>query len=146
MDKSTKNKKLKIKEYIMSIGYACLTIGVLDTQFKTCRKESATEENLYKLIDHNLTSLENIIDYVSYDKVIVANVCRKFLFPFLLRPVANSSSNKFSINIIFVLLIIGCRVVKYDISNFSHSCLILPRSEKVSQQHRKAYRVFCQIP
>lgn len=47
----------------MSIGYACLTQGVPDTGFKTCRQDNATEEKLLELIRHNLKSLENIIDY-----------------------------------------------------------------------------------
>lgn len=47
----------------MSIGYACLTVGVLNTNMKSCRMDNATEERLAELIDHNLKSLENIIDY-----------------------------------------------------------------------------------
>ncbi len=47
----------------MSIGYACLTVGVLNTTQKTCRQKNATEEKLLELIKHNLNSLENIIDY-----------------------------------------------------------------------------------
>lgn len=47
----------------MSIGYACLTVGVPETSFKTCRKANATEEKLEELIRFNLQSLENIIDY-----------------------------------------------------------------------------------
>ncbi len=47
----------------MSIGYACLTEGVPETNFKTCRKANATEEKLEELIRFNLQSLENIIDY-----------------------------------------------------------------------------------
>lgn len=47
----------------MSIGYACLTVGVPNTGFKTCRKANATEEKLKELIHFNLNSLENLIDY-----------------------------------------------------------------------------------
>ena len=47
----------------MSIGYACLTLGVPNTQFKTCVLKNATEEKLQELIDLNLASLEKIIDY-----------------------------------------------------------------------------------
>lgn len=47
----------------MKIGYACLTLGVRDTNFKTCILKNATEENLLKIIDHNLDTLERIIDY-----------------------------------------------------------------------------------
>ena len=47
----------------MRIGYACLTVGVPNTGFKTCRKANATEEKLKELINFNLTSLEKLIDY-----------------------------------------------------------------------------------
>ncbi len=47
----------------MRIGYACLTVGVLDTDFKTFRKENLNENNLKKIIRHNLNSLLNIIEY-----------------------------------------------------------------------------------
>lgn len=47
----------------MSIGYACLTVGVANTNMKTCRIGNATNERLYELISHNLQALETIIDY-----------------------------------------------------------------------------------
>lgn len=47
----------------MSIGYACLTVGVNDTGFKSCTIKNAGSERLLELMEHNLTSLENIIDY-----------------------------------------------------------------------------------
>ena len=47
----------------MSIGYACLTIGVQNTNLKSCIAKNADEEKLLDLISYNLNSLENIIDY-----------------------------------------------------------------------------------
>lgn len=47
----------------MNIGYACLTLGVRDTNFKTCTLKNASEENLINIIDFNLDSLNKIIDY-----------------------------------------------------------------------------------
>lgn len=47
----------------MSIGYACLTKGVPEANYKTCRKKNATEDHLKTLIEHNLTVLEKMIDY-----------------------------------------------------------------------------------
>ena len=47
----------------MSIGYACLTVGVPNTAMKSCRIQNASEEKLHELIAYNLNSLENIIDY-----------------------------------------------------------------------------------
>lgn len=48
---------------LMSIGYACLTMGVPNTSQKSCMLKNASEENLSKIIDWNLNSFENIIDY-----------------------------------------------------------------------------------
>ncbi|MPW25724.1 UV DNA damage repair endonuclease UvsE [Alkalibaculum sp. M08DMB] len=47
----------------MSIGYACLTVGVPNTNFKSCIMKNFSESKLLELISHNLNSLENIIDY-----------------------------------------------------------------------------------
>lgn len=47
----------------MNIGYACLTMGVWDTNFRTCTMKKANEDNLKDIIKYNLNSLENIIDY-----------------------------------------------------------------------------------
>lgn len=47
----------------MSIGYACLTIGVQNTNLKSSIAKNINEEKLLDLIPHNLNSLENIIDY-----------------------------------------------------------------------------------
>lgn len=49
----------------MSIGYACIAVGVPNTELKTCRMKNASEENLIELISHNLNSLKNIIEYNS---------------------------------------------------------------------------------
>ena len=48
---------------LMKIGYACLTVGVPNTQFKTVRKANASSERLIELIEHNLNSLEQMIAY-----------------------------------------------------------------------------------
>lgn len=47
----------------MAIGYACLAVGVDGTRYKTCRKDNAEDENLKKIITHNLKSLDRILDY-----------------------------------------------------------------------------------
>jgi len=47
----------------MSIGYACLTIGVQNTNLRSCTAKNVDKEKLLDLISHNLNSLENIIDY-----------------------------------------------------------------------------------
>lgn len=47
----------------MSIGYACLTIGVLNTNLKSCNAKNVCDEKLLDIIEHNLRSLENMIAY-----------------------------------------------------------------------------------
>ncbi len=47
----------------MKIGYACLAVGVRDTNYKTCIMKNVNHERLTQLISHNLYSLENMIDY-----------------------------------------------------------------------------------
>jgi len=47
----------------MSIGYACLTIGVENSQQKSCNLKNATPEKLQEIISNNLNSLESIVDY-----------------------------------------------------------------------------------
>lgn len=47
----------------MNIGYACLTIGVEQTKFNSCRLKNANRNNLLNIIDTNLQALENIVDY-----------------------------------------------------------------------------------
>lgn len=47
----------------MRIGYACLTLGVPDTQLRTCVMKNADESRLMEIIASNLRSLERILDY-----------------------------------------------------------------------------------
>lgn len=53
----------------MSIGYACLTRGVPDTNQKTCIAKNATPDKLLELIDHNLTALDTMLDYNIKNKI-----------------------------------------------------------------------------
>lgn len=79
----------------MAIGYACLTVGVLNTQFKTCKKENATDEILYQIIESNLNSLENIIDYN------IKNNIKLFRISSDLIPFGSSEINKLPWDTIF---------------------------------------------
>ncbi len=47
----------------MRIGYACLTVGVPGTGFRTCTARNAAPEVLSELIGSNLRSLDKILDY-----------------------------------------------------------------------------------
>lgn len=48
----------------MSIGYACLNMGVPNTKFKSCILKNANEENLRDLIKWNLNVINNMLDYL----------------------------------------------------------------------------------
>lgn len=72
----------------MSIGYACLTIGVPHTGMKGCLLRNATPEKLSELTQHNLNSLENIIDYN------IQNEIRLFRISSDLIPFGSSPANK----------------------------------------------------
>ena len=58
----------------MSIGYACLTVGVPNTGIKGCMLKNANEEKLAELIRYNLTSLKNIIDYNDANDVLLFRI------------------------------------------------------------------------
>ncbi|MFL2100211.1 UV DNA damage repair endonuclease UvsE [Desemzia sp. FAM 23989] len=47
----------------MSIGYACLVVGVTKTNMRKVIKKNATEEKLNEVTLHNLLALEKMIDY-----------------------------------------------------------------------------------
>ena len=47
----------------MSIGYACIAVGVMGSNQKSCIAKNASESKLNELIEHNLNALEVMIDY-----------------------------------------------------------------------------------
>lgn len=47
----------------MNIGYACQTIGIPGTGFKSCTMKNASEETLTSIISQNLNVLDRIMDY-----------------------------------------------------------------------------------
>lgn len=47
----------------MGIGYACLTVGVEGTGIRTCTAKNASTFRLIELIQHNLESLDHILEY-----------------------------------------------------------------------------------
>ncbi|MEA5018486.1 MAG: UV DNA damage repair endonuclease UvsE [Erysipelotrichaceae bacterium] len=53
----------------MNIGYACLTIGVLDTTMKKCLLKNANHDTLLSVIKNNLRSLENMLIYNSENNI-----------------------------------------------------------------------------
>ena len=47
----------------MSLGYACKLIGVPNTDMKSCTLKNASSDKLMELIQYNINSLSNTIDY-----------------------------------------------------------------------------------
>jgi UV damage endonuclease UvdE len=76
------------KEEKMSIGYACLTIGVQNTNLKSSIAKNINEEKLLDLISHNLNSLENIIDYNIKNDIKIFRISSD-LIPFGSSPINN---------------------------------------------------------
>ena len=53
----------------MSIGYACLQVGRPDTTIRSVIQKNATTERVMEVIDYNLQSFENMIDYNIKNKI-----------------------------------------------------------------------------
>lgn len=47
----------------MNIGYACLAVGVADTQIKGCTIGNATDSRIAELTGQNLTAISRMLDY-----------------------------------------------------------------------------------
>ena len=72
----------------MNIGYACLAVGVPNTDQKGCMLKNASKDKLLELISYNLNSLENIIDYNIKNKIKLFRISSD-LIPFGSNPVNN---------------------------------------------------------
>jgi UV DNA damage endonuclease len=70
----------------MNIGYACIALGVLNTGMKSCNMKNATDERLRLIIEQNLISLENIIDYNIKNGILLFRISSD-LIPFGSSPV-----------------------------------------------------------
>lgn len=47
----------------MAIGYACLSLGIPQVKFRSCRKDGASPDRLNELIANNLAVLDRMLDY-----------------------------------------------------------------------------------
>ena len=70
----------------MRIGYACLPIGVLNTELKTCRVKNAKEKRLKELIEHNLFALDNMFDYNIANRIGIFRLCPDII-PYAASPI-----------------------------------------------------------
>ena len=72
----------------MRIGYACLAVGVPETEIRGCILKNASDERLNNLIYHNLISLENIIDYNIRNNILLFRISSDLI------PFGSSPANK----------------------------------------------------
>jgi len=70
----------------MKIGYACLTVGVSQTNLKTCMLKNASKEKLLELISHNLMVLSHMIDYNTQNHIKLFRISSDII-PFASSPV-----------------------------------------------------------
>jgi UV DNA damage endonuclease len=84
----SKDKENGWEDAAMSIGYACLTIGVPGTNLSRCILRNATELNLRKIITANLLALEAMIDYNIENHIRLFRISSDII-PFASHPVNN---------------------------------------------------------
>lgn len=117
----------------MSVGYACLIIGVEGVDLKSCVLKSMTEESLRDVIRHNLCSLKNMIRYNA------ANGIRLFRISSDLIPFGSHPANTIPWRELFAddLREIGEEIKKYGIRVSMHpgqyTVLNSPRAEVVER-------------
>lgn len=70
----------------MSIGYACIGLGVPESKIKTCRLKNVTDEKLAELIKYNLDSLENMVRYNAMHNIRLFRMSSDII-PFATHPV-----------------------------------------------------------
>jgi UV DNA damage endonuclease len=70
----------------MNIGYVSIIMSEPGLKMKSCILKNASEENLIKLIKHNLEILDKILDYNFKNKVFVFRISSGFI-PFASHPI-----------------------------------------------------------
>jgi UV DNA damage endonuclease len=111
--------KIKVKEKkvsIMKIGYACQTIGIPGTGFKSCTLKNANKDTLTSIISQNLSALDHIINYN------IENQIKLFRITSDLIPFGSSAANQLKWWEIFgdELACIGKKVVENGIRISMH--------------------------
>lgn len=70
----------------MSIGYVSIVMSEAGLNMKSCILKNASEENLIRLIKHNLETLDKILDYNFKNKVFLFRISSGFI-PFASHPI-----------------------------------------------------------
>ncbi len=63
----------------MAIGYACLTIGVPQTDISRCTLKKATPEHMKAIIEANIVALDKMIDYNSRNNIKLFRICSEII-------------------------------------------------------------------
>ncbi len=71
---------------MINFGYACLALGVVDTQMKSCTMRNATPERLREIITHNLQALMRLVQYNKANHIHLFRISSE-LIPFGSSPV-----------------------------------------------------------
>lgn len=71
---------------MINFGYACIALGVVDTQMKSCIMRTATPERLREIIKHNLQVLMRLVQYNKENNIHVFRISSD-LIPFGSSPV-----------------------------------------------------------
>ena len=100
----------------MKIGYACTIVGLPLAKMKTCRMKDATPERLTMLIEHNLHTLQQMIDYNGRHGIELFRISSDLI------PFGSSSVNALDWWDIFRELLneIGMAIKKYNIRVSMH--------------------------
>ena len=100
---------------MIRIGYACITVGINKT-YKTCRLKNLNEENLMKIIEHNLNLLDEVIEYNRINNIYLFRITSDLI------PFGSSSLNTFDWQKVFSskLKKIGEKVKKYNMRVSMH--------------------------
>ena len=91
----------------MRVGYACLNLDVFESNFKTLRLSSLSDEKLLVLIEHNLSALEAIVDYNIKHKIELFRITSSLI------PFGSLHVNQINWKVVFKdkLLIIKSKIV-----------------------------------
>ena len=100
----------------MRVGFASLTKGGRDTNFKSCILKNANSDNLANLIKHNLDSLNKIIDYNIKNNIKVFRIASDII-PFGSSPVNTLNWSK---HFEEELLAIGSKIKAHNIRVSMH--------------------------
>lgn len=117
----------------MRIGYACKTIGVPNSDFRSCILKNATPETLTFIIDNNLKSLDHIINYNIEMGILLFRISSD-LIPFASNPVNRLDwSNIFKNELVEIGRKIKAAKIRVSMHPGQYTVINSPNSEVVKR-------------